>query len=290
MSKKESNWRVEQVDTNAHVIHIDFPNKTEEQWFLLRSDVHHDNIHCNVALETRHLDEATERGAGIIDYGDLFDVMQSSRDKRASKFQIRPEHAQTDDYFGAVLNDAVKFYAPYAKNIAMLSYGNHETAILKHNNLDLIQQLAARLSEKIGTRVPTGGYSGFIRFRASAGKNRIGNKTMFYHHGSGGGGIVTKGVIQNQRRQAFVDADIIATGHIHEKHIHCDQRHKLNESDRHEIKDVWHVCTPGYKGEYDDGKGGWHVERGAPPKPLGAAWLRFYIEGGSLKVEASFAS
>jgi hypothetical protein len=33
------------------------------------------------------------------------------------------------------------------------------------------------------------------------------------------------------------------------------------------------VRTPGYKEEYQDGYGGFHVERGAPPKPVGAAWL-----------------
>ncbi len=33
------------------------------------------------------------------------------------------------------------------------------------------------------------------------------------------------------------------------------------------------VRTPAYKEEYNDGKGGWHVERGAPPKPLGGRWL-----------------
>jgi hypothetical protein len=30
-----------------------------------------------------------------------------------------------------------------------------------------------------------------------------------------------------------------------------------------------------YKEEYGAGEGGWHIETGKPPKPLGAWWLRF---------------
>jgi hypothetical protein len=29
-----------------------------------------------------------------------------------------------------------------------------------------------------------------------------------------------------------------------------------------------------YKDEYGSGLGGWHIERGAPPKPLGGYWMR----------------
>ena len=33
------------------------------------------------------------------------------------------------------------------------------------------------------------------------------------------------------------------------------------------------VRTATYKEEYNNGLGGWHVERGATPKPLGGRWL-----------------
>jgi hypothetical protein len=42
-------------------------------------------------------------------------------------------------------------------------------------------------------------------------------------------------------------------------------------------KDIQHfVRTPGYKDDFGDGSGGWHIETGKPPKPKGCAWLRFY--------------
>jgi hypothetical protein len=47
----------------------------------------------------------------------------------------------------------------------------------------------------------------------------------------------------------------------------------LSQSYLTQLRDVLMIRTPAYKEEYDGGKGGWHVERGAPPKPLGGRWL-----------------
>jgi hypothetical protein len=38
---------------------------------------------------------------------------------------------------------------------------------------------------------------------------------------------------------------------------------------------------PTYKEEYGDGSGGYHIEKGRPPKPLGGAWLTFKKESHS---------
>jgi hypothetical protein len=43
------------------------------------------------------------------------------------------------------------------------------------------------------------------------------------------------------------------------------------------IKDVLHVRTGTYKDEYSDGAFGWHVERGAPAKPIGCITVDFYL-------------
>jgi hypothetical protein len=37
------------------------------------------------------------------------------------------------------------------------------------------------------------------------------------------------------------------------------------------------MITGTYKEEYGVGAGGWHVERGAPPKPLGGRILTFSV-------------
>lgn len=52
-------------------IKFDLPTVGAEQWFLLRSDAHHDSPIARNGLEKRHLEQAAERGAGVLDFGDF---------------------------------------------------------------------------------------------------------------------------------------------------------------------------------------------------------------------------
>jgi hypothetical protein len=63
------------------------------------------------------------------------------------------------------------------------------------------------------------------------------------------------------------------------------ERVRLNTSDVIERFRQSHIKGAGYKEEFRDGYGGWHVERGGPPKPVGAYWLRFYNPSGHKKGE-----
>ena len=67
---------VKELSRNVHRVDIQSRGKGWEQWFLLSSDRHHDNAHADQKLEKRHLDQARERAAGIIDVGDLFCGLQ----------------------------------------------------------------------------------------------------------------------------------------------------------------------------------------------------------------------
>ena len=125
-----------------------------ENWsqeFLLLSDVHWDNPHCKRDILHRLLVQAKERNAGIFVFGDLFCLMQGKYDPRASKDSIRPEH-QCNDYLDAVIRTAVKDFQPYAANLELITPGNHETAILKRQETDMIQRLAD------GLGINRGGY------------------------------------------------------------------------------------------------------------------------------------
>lgn len=48
---------------------------------------------------------------------------------------------------------------------------------------------------------------------------------------------------------------------------------------------VWFVRIPGYKDEYADGSGGFHIEQGRDPRPVGAAWVRFFYESHLSRVQ-----
>ena len=252
-----------------------------EQWFLLSADRHHDNIYCDRQLEKKHLDQAKERNAYILDFGDLFCAMQGKFDKRKSYDDIRPEDVG-DDYFDRIVRHAAEFYAPYAKQFLLIGKGNHESKVLKHNSTCLPSQLVDKLNYKYGGSVYNGGYGGWVEFKFVVNKTKRKSLHLKYHHGAGGGGPVTKGVIQANRQGVYLpDADIVVNGHTHDSWVLPIARERLRAGVIG--RDLcWFVRTPGYKNEYNDGSGGFAVEKWMPPKPLGATWLRFYYERNDL--------
>jgi hypothetical protein len=54
------------------------------------------------------------------------------------------------------------------------------------------------------------------------------------------------------------------------------ERFGLHENISHDY--LWFIRTPTYKDEYGDGGGGFHIERGRPPKPVGCVFGEFYYE------------
>lgn len=260
---------------NVHVFKQDFnPKKV-----LLLSDIHWDNPKCDRALLKRHMDEAMEVDADILMNGDTLCLMQGRADRRGSKSGIRPEH-NVDHYFDAVVNDAIEWFSPYAKNIKMISYGNHETAIIKHQEIDVIQRLVGGLNQKNGTHIQTGGYGGWVVYTFKREKrNTTAAYRIKYYHGSGGGGPASRGTIQFHRASSVIEgADMIWMGHVHEDHELTYQVERINQSNHVHLKEVLMVRTATYKEEYGDekdgyGAKGWMVERGSPPKPLGGRWL-----------------
>jgi len=269
-------YTAEATDRNALAVRMAVPAASSdfEAWFLLMADVHWDNPKCKRDLLKKHLDEAKARGAGIIDAGDFFCAMQGKYDKRSSKSDIRPEH-QHGDYLDRLVDTAADFLMPYADNMLVLGRGNHETSIRQRHETDLTDRLCAVLRQR-GSAVQPGGYCGWVRFMFERCNART-SRRLWYCHGWGGGGPVTLNTIQAANRMPMMvdGADIILTGHVHEAWVAEKVRTKLNDAGKVEQRTLYIVQTPTYKEEYGDGSGGWHVETGKPPKPLGAWWLRW---------------
>jgi UDP-2,3-diacylglucosamine pyrophosphatase LpxH len=256
--------------------------------FLMISDVHFDNPKCDRKLLKKHLEEAKQRKAKILINGDLFDLMQGKNDRRGTKSDIRPEYL-VKDYYGAVVNDAVEFFAPYAENLAVVNYGNHETSITKHLEIDPLAQFVTLMRYQHNSPVQLGDYTGFINIRVdrsnTPGKTDCKSFVIYYHHGFGGGGAVTKGVIQNQRKDASIEGvDCIWMGHVHELYHLISVKESFQRHSMVPIfRTVHHVRTSTYKQE-SSGLG-WHEERGAPPKPLGGYWLSLGVRFEGIKAE-----
>jgi len=248
-------------------------SKFVESKTLLISDCHWDNPHCDRELLAKHMQEAVDGGHDILINGDLFCLMQGKYDGRRSKSDIRPEH-NGSRYLDLVIDTAVEWFKPYAKNIKVIGYGNHETSILRHCETDVIERFVSALNAVTGSTIQVGGYGGWVIWQFCKSTEVNISYKLKYFHGSGGGGPVTKGVIQYNRMATAVEgADAIWMGHVHES---TELTYTVERLDRHnsiKLKDILMVRTPAYKEEYNDGKGGWHIERGAPPKPLGGRWL-----------------
>jgi hypothetical protein len=267
------------------------------QEFLLISDLHWDNPHCDRGLLKNHLDEAVKRNAAIILNGDTYCCMGGKYDRRADKSLIRPEH-NTDRYFDAIVDTSVEWFAPYAKNILLIGYGNHETAIIKHGETDLLQRFASTLNYATGSAVQVGGYGGTIDIRVLHDTIRGVNFVVHYFHGHSGGGVVSRGVIHDQRLLAGTEGyDLTWMGHVHELYYHQNMVHRYDRSTKTLIqKPIHQLRTATYKEEWDGGYMGFHTERGRGPKPLGGYWLKLETsrnsskdnKGPELQVHATF--
>ena len=283
-------WRTKRLSDITVAIDIDCEKNSKwEQWALLTADRHLDNPHSNRQLQKLHLEQAKKRGAFVIDLGDLFCAMQGKNDRRHSKSDLMGEHKEKN-YLNSIVEDATDFLDPYRDLFALIAEGNHETSVTKHTEFSLMDALVYNL-KRAGSQVTRGGYRGYIKLRFQSNKktNFRYNRIAYYTHGGGGGGPVTKGVIKTNRRAVMLpDADYVFSGHIHEQWTVNLSRSRLDQKGNEYTDIQKHVQIPTYKEEFANQAGGWHHEREAAPKPLGAWWIRFYYSGRNKSIEAQF--
>ena len=237
---------------------------------LFIGDTHFDSAYCDRAALKRVLDEALDRDAAIVLLGDQLDLMEGRDDRRSSKSALRPEY-KVDAYFSAVIDDWCDWYQPYAANTWVVLEGNHESAVRKHHEIDVTRFWVARLNAA-GANMQYPGYSTYGRLLNNRGTEHT-SLTMFVHHGFGGGGPVTKGTIQAQRRAVtYPDADFLVSGHIHGGYYVPHEQYRLGHLGRPFEAVQEHYAVGAWKSEYDDGRGNWHVEKGRGPREQSGWW------------------
>lgn len=243
------------------------------------SDIHWDNPKCDWDQLKKDLDYCKAKDIAVMINGDMFCLMQGKGDRRANKSDIRPEHNNAK-YLDSIVETAVEWWSPYAHILTVIGYGNHETAIIKWQETDILQRFVDLLNYKNGSNVYTGGYGGWLIVRQHISENINTSFKIKYFHGSGGGGVVTKGALNLTRAlEMYEDFDVFTMGHIHENAARNDVRDTISYNSklgyRQEHKQIHLMLTGTYKEEYGDGSKGWHVERGAPVKPTGGRILVF---------------
>lgn len=246
--------------------------------FGLFSDIHFDNPKCRRDLLKQDLDECLKENRWIIINGDLLCLMQGKFDPRRNKSAIRPED-NVDNYLDSVIDHAVDFFAPYAHLILMVGTGNHESAILKNIETNMLRRFCDLLKLRTGQHIHCGAYHGWVIVRFICGQGRTANRVPFkiyHHHGAGGDAIVTKGSIEHERLNVAVEgADLIWAGHNHNQYHIPTAVHYLDTNPQSDgipkMRVIHSLRTPTYKQEYTEG--GFHIEKGRRPKPLGFAKL-----------------
>ena len=258
---------------NVHELRLE----GKQSRIAMLSDLHWDNPKCDWDLLKKHLDYCVSENIPIMVNGDFFCLMQGKGDRRGNKSDIRPEHNNAK-YLDSIVETAVEWFSPYAHLMTVLGYGNHCTAIIKWQETDILQRFVDLLNYRNNTNVYTGGYGGWITVNTTFNKSIKSTTRIKYFHGSGGGGVVTKGALNLTRAlEMYEGFDVFAMGHIHENSCRNDVRDTIDHSPRsgyrNVLKDIHLMLTGTYKEEYEDGSKGWHVERGAPPKPIGGRIL-----------------
>ena len=278
---------VQKIAPNVLIARVNLAANGAKKDILFRSDAHHDSALCDRRLETKHLDQAVERDAWILDTGDVFDAMGGPDDRRNRNAELRDPHLRKP-YFDSIVEEAAKDYKPYADRWLMLGRGNHETSVEDRYGTDLIARLAHDLN------VHTGEYAGWIGFRCDLGGNRSNTVWLYYHHGPSTGGI-NKGINSVARMSSYLaDANIVCSGHSHDQWIASHPVAKISKFGKEYLSNQLHVRAPGYKEEWLGSAGRFHIKTAKPPKPTGAIWLTLYADSSDkasslVKYEAAMA-
>tara|TARA_Y100000310_G_scaffold44329_1_gene41372 strand:+ start:2416 stop:3291 length:876 start_codon:yes stop_codon:yes gene_type:complete len=250
-----------------------------EQYFLLLSDIHFDSKYCNRRLLKRHLEQAKERNAPVMIFGDLLDLMQSKQDPRGSKSTIDPRYTSSDDYLSLVCEDVASFLAPYAPNLLLLSMGNHEFEYRRRHEIDPLTIVSTLLKSNTGYGPTIAPYSGWIQFKYQSGSGNRSGHNLKWHHGVGSSAPVTRGAIQTNRFSVmFPNADIQVRGHINQRFSMYIPREIINTRGRLITdQDALHLQLGCYAQDNEDGNT-WSQRRGMGTSALGGWWLRLYQE------------
>lgn len=199
---------------HSQIVNLDYSTQKEFNYFFC-SDIHFGSKGQDIDTLTRDFKKARERNCKIFIAGDVFDLILAGDRKR---YNPSGDKYNSDNNINMHINEAYDFLSDYADLIVYIGSGNHETAVQKHHQIDVIQQLIWSLNKSHGTDIKHGQYSGFIILRYHWGKSgQVRTRKIYYNHGQGGSAEVTKGTIGINRHMTSKIADIYHFGHTHTK-------------------------------------------------------------------------
>lgn len=233
----------------------------DEFGLTLMSDLHVGAAHVDYRLIKEELARAADLEDRVLINGDVFDMVLTKDVKRFTPDVLHPRLQGRRNIVNEAIEWASELLSPVAHLIDMVGCGNHETKIEQFHNFDPIAALVHELQKAARKkdrehRVHHGGYTGFVDYRLrwanAAGKapdrKAKGRRwVLYYHHGSGQGAPVTRGLIDFNRRDTFVHADAIWLGHKHQRlNVTVQKLSCPLEGHEPNVAEVRHVATGAY--------------------------------------------
>ncbi len=222
---------------------------TEEVSMHFLSDIHMDAPDHDRDALTADLEEVKARDGLIFIGGDIWSEIFWNDLKR---YDASHTHIM-DNVIDHHVNDAYELFKPYADRIVMMSVGNHEAAVIQHHHTDptlrLIEKLnAVRENPKVPESIKHGGYTGFliVRFKDTT---HSASEKIYYHHGKGGGAVVTRGMIDVNRVMVGNRADVYWLQHKHTNPTDIPKVREVLDTGSVKTKKVLVFYTAGYKGK-----------------------------------------
>ncbi len=269
----------QQLNDNVHLYEFEGFRSGQTVPTLFCSDIHLDSIGCKREILKKHFDEIKKADGLIFIFGDLLDVMATYGDRRLQREDVDPQFIQRGrTYLDCVLEYTINFLKPYAKNIALISKGNHETVINKFHNIDLINHIVYALNMEEGAKIQIGQYSGFVMIRMSGNSKRgLVTQIIHYHHGYGGNAKRSKGILDVQIEvMKYPDANILVRGHTHQKwYDPSTARMRIGQKGTIYKDKVKYIQSGSYVDGIGDGKSGWAVEKNFNPTDIGGWFVDF---------------
>jgi len=268
----------EALSENVHLFEYQNVRSTDVVPTLFCSDIHLDSIGCKRDILKQHFDEIKKANGLIFIFGDLLDVMGSYGDRRLQREDIDPQfiqHGRT--YLDLVCEYTIEFLKPYAQNIALISYGNHEKTINKFHNHDILRSIVWTLNLEDKVNIQLGAYSGWVFFRMHKPSGTGTGCNIHYHHGFGGNAKRSKGMLDVQiEAMKYPDAHILVRGHTHQKwYDPSTARMRVTRNGRIYKDKIKYIQSGSYVDGIGTGRSGWPVEKNFNPTDIGGWFVDF---------------
>lgn len=197
---------------------IEYHSRSDVFRIIPIADIHLGNKGCDEGLLKATIDDiASDANTYWVGLGDLAEWI-NRRDPRFDPADL-PSWLMYDlkDIAEAERNRLIKYLNPIGDKCLGMVSGNHEDAILHHNERDVYTTIA----EGIGAQEVCLGPSGFIKvqFKRKSGDSKPNSwpMVMFLTHGWWGGRKMGSGANNLESMMGWVDADLLLAGHDHKR-------------------------------------------------------------------------